>query len=123
MRYFTISARKLFHIRQGPNISFFLVVLFTFWNIYGIIILGSYLLDKLEFDEEVNCMKKLVAFIMVLILIFSMCACNNTQLPDDDTKQSQSETNQQIPNDDDPTDTKYKLTVIDYWGYLVKPLG
>ena len=27
-------------------------VLFTFWNFYGIIILGSYLLDKLEFDEE-----------------------------------------------------------------------
>ena len=50
-------------------------------------------------------MKKLVAFILVLILIFSMCACNNTHLPDDD-----------------PTDAKYKLTVIDYWGYLVKPL-
>ena len=67
-------------------------------------------------------MKKLVAFIMVLILIFSMCACNNTQLPDDDNKKSQSENNQQTPNDDNPTDTKYKLTVIDYWGYLVKPL-
>ena len=50
-------------------------------------------------------MKKLFALIMMLILIFSMCACNNTHLPDDD-----------------PTDTKYKLTVIDYWGYLVKPL-
>ena len=34
-------------------------------------------------------MKKLVAFIMVLMLIFSMCACNNTQLPDDDNKQTQ----------------------------------
>ena len=59
-----------------------------------------------------------------------MCACNNTQLPNDDNKQSQSENsqqtpsedNQQTPNDDDPADTKYKLTVIDYWGYLVKPL-
>ena len=67
-------------------------------------------------------MKKLVAFIMVLILIFSMCACNNTQLPDDDNKKSPSENNQQKPNDDNPADTKYKLTVIDYWGYLVKPL-
>ena len=27
-------------------------VLFTFWNFYGIIILGSYLLDKLEFVGE-----------------------------------------------------------------------
>ena len=67
-------------------------------------------------------MKKSVAFIMVLILIFSMCSCNNTQLSDDDNKQSPSESNQQTPNDDDPADTKYKLTVIDYWGYLVKPL-
>ena len=25
--------------------------LFTFWDIYGIIVLGGYLLDKLEFDE------------------------------------------------------------------------
>ena len=66
-------------------------------------------------------MKKLVAFIMVLMIIFSMCACNNTQLPDDDNKQSPSENDQQTPNDD-PADTKYKLTVIDYWGYLVKPL-
>ena len=91
--------------------------------LYGIITLGSYLLDKLEFDEEVNCMKQLVAFIMVLILIFSMCACNNTQVPNNDNKQSQSEDNQQTPNDDNPADTKYKLTVIDYWGYLVKPLN
>ena len=68
-------------------------------------------------------MKKLVAFIMVLILIFSMCACNNTQVPNNDNKQSQSEDNQQTPNDDNPADTKYKLTVIDYWGYLVKPLN
>ena len=67
-------------------------------------------------------MKKLFALIMVLILIFSMCACNNTQLPDDDNKKSPSENNQQKPNDDNPADTKYKLTVIDYWGYLVKPL-
>ena len=68
-------------------------------------------------------MKKLVAFIMVLILIFSMCACNNTQVSNNDNKQSQSEDNQQTPNDDNPADTKYKLTVIDYWGYLVKPLN
>ena len=44
-------------------------------------------------------MKKLVAFIMVLILIFSMCACNNTQVPNNDNKQSQSEDNQQTLNE------------------------
>ena len=68
-------------------------------------------------------MKKLFVLILALILIFSMCSCNNTQLSDDDNKQSPSESNQQTPNDDDPADTKYKLTVIDYWGYLVKPLN
>ncbi|MBR3680519.1 MAG: hypothetical protein IKL79_00765 [Clostridia bacterium] len=66
-------------------------------------------------------MKKLFALILALILICSMCACSNTQFPDDD-KQSQIEDNQQTPNDDDPADTKYKLTVVDFWGYLVKPL-
>ena len=84
-------------------------------------------------------MKKLVTLILVLILIFSICACNNEQLPNDDNKQSQSENDQQTPNEDDqqtpneddqqtpnveePVVTKYKLSVIDYWGYLVKPLG
>lgn len=43
-------------------------------------------------------MNKLVAFVLVLILIFSLCACDN------------------------PANKEYKLTVIDYWGYLVKPL-
>lgn len=83
-------------------------------------------------------MKKLFAFILALILVFSLCACNNAQIPNNDNKQSQSENNQQTtnddnkqspsennqqtPNDDDLVDTKYKLTVIDYWGYLVNPL-
>ena len=75
-------------------------------------------------------MKKLVTLILVLILIFSICACNNEQLPNDDNKQSQSENDQQTPNESDqqtpnveePVVTKYKLSVIDYWGYLVKPL-
>ena len=31
--------------------QFIFFVLFTFWGFYGIIILGSYLLDKLEFSE------------------------------------------------------------------------
>ena len=30
----------------------FHAVLFTFWEFYGIITLGSYLLDKLEFGEQ-----------------------------------------------------------------------
>lgn len=83
-------------------------------------------------------MKKLVALILALIFIFSLCACNNEQLPNDDNKQSQSEddkqsqneddqqapneSDQQTPNVEEPVVTKYKLSVIDYWGYLVKPL-
>ena len=46
------------------------IVLFTFWEFYGIIIWGSYLLDKLEFDEEFNCMKnKLHVICSVLLLV------------------------------------------------------
>ena len=44
-------------------------------------------------------MKKIIALFLVMILIVSMCACNY------------------------PAGVKYKLTVIDYWGYLVKPLN
>ena len=33
---------------------FYKAVLFTFGELYGIITLGSYLLDKLEFDEETH---------------------------------------------------------------------
>ena len=56
-------------------------------------------------------MKKLVAFIMVLILIFSMCACNNTQLPDDDNKQTQSENNQQTQNNN----LSQPITNLEFW--------
>ena len=45
VRYFTISVRKLFHIRRKPNISLLVAVLFTFCRFYGII----QLIDKLEF--------------------------------------------------------------------------
>ena len=61
-----------------------------------------FMIDKLEFGKEVNCMKKTFAFIMVLILLVSMCACNDLRLPSDD-KQSQNQENQQtsyIPIDD-----------------------
>ena len=68
-------------------------------------------------------MKKTFAFVMVLILFVSMCACNNAQLPNNDNNQSPSQENQQTSNNNESTDTKYKLTVIDYWGYLVKPLN
>ena len=67
-------------------------------------------------------MKKVLAIVIVMILIVTMCACNNAQLPNDDNKQSQNEDDQYTPNGDDPADAKYKLTVIDYWGYLRKPL-
>ena len=59
-----------------------------------------YLLDKLEFDEKVYVMKKLLVSIIVLILIFFMYACNNTQLPDDNNKQSLGENNQQTTNEE-----------------------
>ena len=39
--------------KYGGSICKNSAVLFTFWNFYGIIILGNYLLDKLEFDEGV----------------------------------------------------------------------
>ena len=45
-----ISSAKADFITAGDFIFF--AVLFTFWGFFGIIILGSYLLDKLEFDEE-----------------------------------------------------------------------
>lgn len=51
-------------------------------------------------------MKKFFALFLVLILIFSLCACDNSQLPNSDNQNK-----------------KYKLTVIDYWGNLIKPLN
>ena len=82
-------------------------------------------------------MKKAFTLFLVLVLIFSVCACNPAQLPNDDNRQdqsednqpshtednqpSQTEDNQQTPNDN-PVDAEYKLTVVDYWGYLIKPL-
>lgn len=62
-------------------------------------------------------MKKILAFTLALIFAVSLCACDNILLSDDENKQSPNENNQQTQNDE-----KYKLTVIDYWGYLVKPL-
>ena len=49
--YFIEVARLPLHICEA-NASFFLAVLFTFCEFYGIITLGSYLLDKLKFDEQ-----------------------------------------------------------------------
>ena len=60
-------------------------------------------------------MGRSISVVLVLILIFPLCACNSEQLPDDDS--------QQTTTFDPPADTKYKLTVIDYWGYLVEPLN
>ena len=50
----------------------FHAVLFTFYMLYGIIILGGYLLDKLEFDEEVIYMKKKLHIIGSILLIVSV---------------------------------------------------
>ena len=66
-------------------------------------------------------MKKLLALLLALILAVSLCACNiNRTL--DDNKQALDNDNLQTPDGDDPVNAKYKLTVIDYWGYLARPL-
>ena len=66
---------------------------------------------------------------MVLVLIFSVCACNPAQLPNDDNRQDQTEGDQPSQTEDDQqtttdnlVDAMYKLTVVDHWGYLIKPL-
>ena len=43
-------------------------------------------------------MKRIFALFLMLILIFSLFACDNSQLPDDGNKPSQSEDNQQTHN-------------------------
>lgn len=60
-------------------------------------------------------MKKLIALVLALMLIVSLCACDDQQFQNDNNQLSQ--------NGNDPVNTGYKLTVIDYWGYLVKPLN
>ena len=40
-------------------------------------------------------MKKIFTFIMVLILLVTMCACNNTKPLNDGNKQSQNQSTQQ----------------------------
>lgn len=44
-------------------------------------------------------MKKIFALILALILIFSLCACDNSQLHSDDNQQTQSTDNQQHQKD------------------------
>lgn len=43
-------------------------------------------------------MKKLFTLLWVMILIFSLCACDNSQLPHDDNQQSQGNDSQQSQN-------------------------
>ena len=68
-------------------------------------------------------MKRFFTLFLALVVIFSLCACDNSQLPNNGNQQIQGTDNQQPQNNDTPSNTKYKLTVIDYWGYLVKPLN
>ena len=73
-------------------------------------------------------MKKALTLLLVLVLIFSVCACNPAQLPNDDNRQDQTEGDQPSQTEDQQTttdnlvDAMYKLTVVDHWGYLIKPL-
>ena len=56
-------------------------------------------------------MRKLFILVLIIILIFSMCACNNTQLPDDGNKQTQSENNQQTQNNN----LSQPITNLEFW--------
>lgn len=74
-------------------------------------------------------MKKALTLLLVLVLIFSVCACNPAQLPNNDNRQDQTEGDQPSQTEDDQqtttdnlVDAMYKLTVVDHWGYLIKPL-
>lgn len=74
-------------------------------------------------------MKKALTLLLVSVLIFSVCACNPAQLPNDDNRQDQTEGDQPSQTEDDQqtttdnlVDAMYKLTVVDHWGYLIKPL-
>ena len=74
-------------------------------------------------------MKKALTLLLILVLIFSVCACNPAQLPNDDNRQDQTEGDQPSQTEDDQqtttdnlVDAMYKLTVVDHWGYLIKPL-
>ena len=66
-------------------------------------------------------MKKALGMLLVLVLVLAMCACNAAQLLGDTTQQIQDEDPQQTTSDA-PADGRYKLTVVDYWGYLIEPL-
>ena len=66
-------------------------------------------------------MKKAFGMLLVLVLVLTMCACNAAQLLGDTTQQIQDEDPQQTTSDA-PADGRYKLTVVDYWGYLIEPL-
>ena len=59
-------------------------------------------------------MKKVLAIVLVCMLIVALCACDDRQLLNDDVQQTQ--------NSDSSDNAEYKLTVIDYWGYLIKSL-
>ena len=56
-------------------------------------------------------MKKLFTLVLVMIVIVSICACNNAQLPNDDNKQTQSEDTQQTQNND----LSKPITKLEFW--------
>ena len=75
-------------------------------------------------------MKKFITLILALLLLISLCACNFEPMIPGEDQQSESADGQQTDNTNEsqtgganaPADTEYKLTVIDYWGYLIEPL-
>ena len=74
-------------------------------------------------------MKKILSILLLgalLLLCFSGCATptdpqGGTETDPESTPVTD-ETDPEDPNEDDPSDTAYKLTVCDYWGYLVNSL-
>ncbi len=66
-------------------------------------------------------MKKTLVLLLAFILVVSLCACNREQPAAPENQQSQNGDDRHT-TDDTPAGGLYKLTVMDHWGYLVKPL-
>ena len=75
-------------------------------------------------------MKKSITLFLALLLLISLCACDFEPMIPGKDQQSEIADGQQTDNTNEsqtgsenaPADTEYKLTVIDYWGYLIEPL-
>ncbi|MBQ1262081.1 MAG: hypothetical protein IIY01_04045, partial [Clostridia bacterium] len=74
-------------------------------------------------------MKKILSILLLgALLLLCFAGCTTPTDPqggtetDPESAPVTDETDPEDPNEDDPGDTAYKLTVCDYWGYLVNSL-